>query len=125
MPEPPLRAAPFLFSSMLIPGLDRNTCAEQLEPSGAVVPAAVRGWRLIVKFHAGAEFFFAFLLLCISDSTSAPEPFSLPLATIFLQSAASTKFILRAKKSFSLCGCNAWADSDCCVNQPRPPAGNY
>src|SRR5206468_7672296 len=91
MPEPPQRGATSLFSSMLILGLDRNTCAAQLKRSRAVVPAAVRGWQLIVKFHSGVESFSAFLLLSISDSTSAPAPFSLPRARIFLPSVASTR----------------------------------
>ena len=57
--------------------------------------------ELIVKFRSGAESFSAFLLRCISDSTSAPARFSLPRARIFLQSAASTRFTSPAKKSFS------------------------
>ena len=47
----------------------------------------------------GRIFFRVFTTLYFGP-TSAPAPFSLPRARIFLQSAASTRFILRAKKSF-------------------------
>src|SRR3954447_2104298 len=91
----------YLSSSMPIRGFFRNTFAVWSRRSSAALSAVAHGCRPIAKFLCGAEFFFAFLLLCILDLISVPAPFSSRAAKIFVLLAVSMKCILRVKKFFS------------------------
>src|SRR4051794_10366092 len=90
----------YLSSSMPIRGFFRNTFAVWSRRSSAALSAVARACRPIAKFLCGAEFFFAFLLLCILDLISVPAPFSSRAGKIFVLLAGLVECIFWGEKFF-------------------------